>query len=702
MNSRIRKSARRLTLLLTPAAYSLLTAAPAWAAVGVGVGALWIGVTDGDGVAIGTYGLSLDNGSLTNPQAAPSAMVHHWLYSAFLTIIGLAMWLIDNVLSFQWLSIIATPIDFVGQKVAALVVSPAVLLFVGTLAAGFIAVNVLTGKLSRAAVQIGTAVILALLAVTLGSKPLSDLVGPDGGLAMGRDIGIELTTELSGKSSTGEQALSDFTTSLADNFVRTPTLVWNFGANLDADPYNCGGAWSAAVQTGDIDTVKDAVQGSCPGGERLHQFAMNDSSSKGATALMSILFALCVLAVFGYLCYQVVLLALSALFWAIVAIVALIAGMIPGSPQGLAIKSALDAVFAIIGMTCYIAILGLTGALTSAMFTLAGDDVIMAMPLVSLLLVALVLALRKVGKGLVAVRNRAAQRAASFGAGTDAVGNGLTSQNNSPGLLDRLDPLTAVPHATHTLSARTKSAATTAAKLGVATAAPEVAPFIGAADALMSKQAASQQRNQRAESTAAESRSPRPPRQSHGRPQSATSPPSIGSTDLPGESNAESTSRFAPPAAPPDTPSNPASSAEPSPGPRAPTAASTLSQLTPPPADNGAYTPTGLPAREHHSTGTDAAFLMARPATVEEAQKRFPALCGHLTTRGDYCINPADTCPHHPRRTHAAPAMHPALADLARGHGGSASTPDGLARPADSRDVRTELMMGNASADRQR
>ena len=43
-----------------------------------------------------------------------------------------------------------------------------------------------------------------------------------------------------------------------------------------------------------------------------------------------------------------------------------------------------------------------------------------------------------------------------------------------------------------------------------------------------------------------------------------------------------------------------------------------------------------------------------------------------------------------------------ALADLARGHGGSASTPDGLARPADSRDVRTELMMGNASADRQR
>ena len=50
MNSRIRKSARRLTLLLTPAAYSLITAAPAWAAVGVGVGALWIGVTDGDGV----------------------------------------------------------------------------------------------------------------------------------------------------------------------------------------------------------------------------------------------------------------------------------------------------------------------------------------------------------------------------------------------------------------------------------------------------------------------------------------------------------------------------------------------------------------------------------------------------------------------------------------------------------------------------
>lgn len=38
-----------------------------------------------------------------------------------------------------------------------------------------------------------------------------------------------------------------------------------------------------------------------------------------------------------------------------------------------------------------------------------------------------------------------------------------------------------------------------------------------------------------------------------------------------------------------------------------------------------------------------------RPQSVTEQRQRYPHLCGARTTRGDYCINPAGSCPHHPR-----------------------------------------------------
>lgn len=508
--ARVQLAARRATLLLTPLAYSFITAAPAWATVG-GVGAaLWVGVTDSSGVPVGAYGLSLNNGSLTNPMAAPSALSQNWLYSAFLTVIGLALWLVDNVLGFQWLQIIATPIDYVGRQISALTLSPAMVLAVGTIAAVIIAYNLAVGRMSRAGAQIGFAVILVLLAVTVGHGPISKLVGPSGALAQARDIGIEVSSDLSGKSVTGQEAIDQITTSLADHFARTPTLVWNWGADLDAAPYNCGDVWSAGVKAasttgGDLDNVKDAVKTGCPYGEQLHEYAMSDSPSKTVIGFFAVIFALAVLLVFGYLCYRVVILALSALFWAIVAIVALITGMVPGGSQTLAIKAALDTVFAVLGLIGYVAINGLVGHLTTAMFSLAGDNVVMTMPLVTLLLVALVLALRKVGNGLLGYRDKAARAIGALTSRDGATNGALAAAGTEgPSLLDRLDPLTAVPHAGRRLATTAKGLASTAAKVGVAAAAPQAAPFVGAADQLQSRLTTQNLRKNRHERAATE------------------------------------------------------------------------------------------------------------------------------------------------------------------------------------------------------
>jgi hypothetical protein len=472
---------RRLSLALaTSPMFSVWSASPAAADTGSGAIAAvsWLQVADSQNVAVGAYGLSINNGGITEPTAGAAALITHWLYGAFQTVIGLALWLLQNVLTFEWLAVISRPLEVVGTQLARLALSPGVIVAVGTIAAAFIAITMARGNISKAGAQIGTAVILAFLAVSLANKPIAELVGPTGLLAQGRDIGIELSTALApGAQQSGPQAVQTITSSLADNFARVPTMVWNFGANLDSAQYNCGPVWSAAIRAGDIDAVKDRVQQGCPGGAQLHDYAMNSASNQLTFGFLAVVFALAVLVVFGYLCFYIVVLALSALFWAMVAVVAAIAGLIPGPAQTLAVKAALDAIFSWLGMAAYVGIAGVVGALATAMFTAVGSDM-MAMPLVTMLLVAVFLALRRVRAGLVSVRDRSATKAARIAAGAGSASSSSQGQQESrprpaesSGALDRLDPLTAMPTAAGKagqFSKRVAGRATTAAGAAVA------------------------------------------------------------------------------------------------------------------------------------------------------------------------------------------------------------------------------------------
>ncbi|GAB4917184.1 MULTISPECIES: hypothetical protein [Mycobacterium] len=493
--------ARRTLLLLTPLVYSVARAAPAWASGTGAAAALWLGVADSDGVPIEKYGLSLNNGSLTDPTAAPPALAMHWAYSLYLAIISVPLWMGRNVDSFGWLEIIGAPFDFLGQQLTAMVHSPAVVLTVGTIAAAAIGVTIAIGRFSRGVAMIVTAVLLAYLSVALGAKPLDALIGPSGLLTTGRDIGIEAAAELSGKPATGQAAVDAQSASLADNFIRIPTQEMNFGADIDAPPYNCGPTWSNAIEAGDIDKVKDAVA-TCPDGKRLHDYAMADPTSRKLLVVFALIFAVTVWVVFGVLSLLVVILALSTLFWFIVAIIALVTGWIPGDNQDLALKASLDGVFSFFGMIAFTAIKGITGNLTGAMFAQAqrvhatanpgGDAILVAMPIVTMLLIAMVVALWKIRRRLVAGRDRAVRAVQAF---TGRTTNTATS--NIAGVLDRLDPLTAIPNTAQRLTRLTAHTAKTAAKVGLSAAFPEAAPFLQAADTLQSRVHAHNLKNSR-------------------------------------------------------------------------------------------------------------------------------------------------------------------------------------------------------------
>lgn len=694
---------RRVVLLLTPAMMSIINAAPAWAGTGATAAILWIGVSDSAHVPLGSYGLSLNNGSLTDPAAAPPALSMHWFYSLFLGIIATPIWLVNNVLSFKWLKVISQPFDFIGHQLTVMVHNPVVLTAIGLIAASIIAVTFALGKVGKAAAQITTAILLAYISIALANKPVSELLGPNGALTMGRDIGVEISSELSGKPLEGQQAVDALSQSLADHFARTPTLIWNFGQDLDAPPYNCGQVWSTAITSGPVDKVKDAVAQNCPGGQDLHDYAMSDPTSRKIIAFVAIIFALAVAIVFTYLCVQVVILALSAVFWAIVGIVALITGWIPGASQNLALKAALDAVFSFAGMTGMVAIVGLTGTLAGAMFSAAGGDLVVAMPLVSLMLVAIFIALRKVRKGILKARERTVQALQRFN-GSQGEMSGATN------ILERLDPLTAIPNATHRVTSLARHGATTAAKLGIAAAAPEAAPFLGAADQLQNRASIKNLKGSR-RAKADTSAQDTPATTELETPAWDAETVEVGDRirysggwDVIGKVNEKSVrlvnldDRL---------PFDQIEEVRTSAGAAVRIVSgqrSIIDQVTATGAHNS-YPQSGTPAPPVGG-GPAAEPILAAPserlygteripgptlphaASVAEHRQRFPHLCGAPTTRGGYCINAADSCRHH---AGSAPAIHPAIAALAH-QSDEPRTDDPDAMPEFYADIRGELM----------
>lgn len=640
-----------------------LAAAPPALADGVVAAAVvsWINVTDSHGVQVGAYGLSLDNGSLTNPTAGASSLITHWLYGIFQTIIGLALWLVDNVLSFEWLNILARPLNDLGPKLTAVALHPYLIVAVGTIAAVIIALNMVRGHVSKAGAQVGTAAVLALLAVTLANKPLAELIGSGGLLAQGRDIGLQLATALSpdSQAASGPYLVHRLSAGLADHFARVPTMVWNFGADLDSPTYHCGNLWSAAINAGDLDKVKDAVK-ACPNGKALHDYAIHGAAQHLTTGLMAVVFALAVLIVFGYLCYHVVILALSALFWAIVAVFAAVAGLIPGPAQTLAVKAALDAIFSWLGMAIYVAVVGVVGALSAALFNATSNSMV-AMPLVTMLLIAVFFALRRVRAGLVSVRDNAAQKTGAFGKSNSPVGGPLApAADANPGHLDRLDPLTSVPVITgkagHQARRAGKTMISTAGKLGSLIAAPEAA--VPAATAAAASKAASKiaapKRNTPASPNSAPTKTTAPP------PAQPTSAAAGGSSRAPVTAGAAQ-----PPAA--QHPPHP----KPRPNGQTPIPAAAPPALTPPPA---------APTPPHGSTSPApqrlAQLTATPPAHSPSPTPPSPPSATPTPTMPMTRISQAPAAPAHPAR---ATSVHPALLEAC------ATDPDGDSAPTAQR-----------------
>ena len=218
----------------------------------------WVQLADAKGINLWNYELAINfKSDIFDPGASVSAMLTEFLWKGYLGLTALAIWFVDWVLSFDWLTVIIAPLTAVGDAIRNIItqfgLAPAFLMVAGLVGAVFI----LRGKIARGVYEMLMSCFIVALSVTAFANPLELVAGPDGWIYQARDHTLELVAAM------GDQAQSDqnaITSELITTFVRQPAQLVSFGQILDGG--DCEEAYDTAVSAGPYgyeSDIRDAV-----------------------------------------------------------------------------------------------------------------------------------------------------------------------------------------------------------------------------------------------------------------------------------------------------------------------------------------------------------------------------------------------------------------------------------------------------------
>ncbi|MDZ4264849.1 MAG: hypothetical protein U1D00_03955, partial [Mycobacterium sp.] len=318
----------------------LIGTATAWADPGTGnssdAGNLlisWMGIKDSDGVPVAKYTLTLNEGGWDDPASTMFAKVASISYEIYLCITATALWLIKFVLDFQWMSLFTIPFQTIGRGVTDAMDRFGLAATALAVLAIVVVCTVLVGRTAKAFSNIAMGMLMIGVAATIFANPLSELVGPDGLLAKGRDTGLEIATSVSDGtlSKQGDGAnIDQMVSRLADRFLRSPTQMINFGTVADSISRKCREAWSAGINNERGDKLKDDIKG-CDSdkGEAMHQKSMGNPAAIMVPLSICGLLAAFLVAFACYFVWHVVKAAVQAMLYAALAPPAFAIGVIP-------------------------------------------------------------------------------------------------------------------------------------------------------------------------------------------------------------------------------------------------------------------------------------------------------------------------------------------------------------------------------------
>lgn len=295
----------------------------------------WIQLKDSRGIPMWNFELSLDRGGITSPDKFFWSSVTDWAWGAYRSWCALALWFLDWVLSFSWVSTIATPLLAVGDAMQSLVNRIGLVPTFLTVTALLAGLWFLKGRFTTAIWEVGIACVIAALASGIFAHPVQLVAGPDGYIVKANQTGQQLAAQLATGDSAGktpDQLRQAQTGQLVDTFVRQPTEMINFGRVLDGG--KCEGTYNEVIKKGPYGSksdIRDAVNG-CD--QSLGDYAANPSSSMAIGALVFMPASFVILLMGLMFAGSVIAAALWAMFQSLKAIVTMVTGLLPGGGRG--------------------------------------------------------------------------------------------------------------------------------------------------------------------------------------------------------------------------------------------------------------------------------------------------------------------------------------------------------------------------------
>ena len=371
----------------------LLLATSTAANAGDGMGApsalSWIQVKDSRDTLIWQYELSLDRGGVTSPGKLIWSFFVEIFWGFYQCLVAISIWLVDWVLDFGWLDLIAAPVVEVGDAMKTLVdalgVGPTFLTI--TAAAG--AWMMIRGKFSAGIFEIAIACLISALSLGMLADPVRDVVEDGGVLTDSRDAGLVVASSLQNdgtpEGGSSDELRAELTATMTDTFIRLPFQLVNFGEPLDGT--DCEDTFQDTLRSGPYgggDELREAVK-DC--NEDAGKIAENPNLGM-ATSAGALVPAGGIALLFTIVLAGVVLVAgVQAAYQALKMIVALLLALLPGGARGSLWRTAADLLISLAMLMFAVVFLAVYVLMIAAVFAGGSSGTLQSFIVVDLMMV---------------------------------------------------------------------------------------------------------------------------------------------------------------------------------------------------------------------------------------------------------------------------------------------------------------------------
>ena len=296
----------------------------------------WIQLTDSRGISIWNYELSLDRGGITSPDKFFWASITDTCWGFYRSGVALALWFLDWVMSFGWLSVVAAPMIAVGDAMQSVVQRVGAVPVLLTVAAVVAVAWMMRGRWATGIFELSMALVIAALATGVFAQPVRMVAGDNGLIVQSQQWGLELSAALADQTAAAgqspEQLRKAQTGLLVDTFVRIPTEMINFGRVLDGG--KCESDYTDVIQAGPYggeSDIRDKV-GDCD--SALKDYADQPTASMALGSLVFMPASFVILLMSLILAGSVIAAGCYAIYQSVKAIVSLVTGLLPGGSRG--------------------------------------------------------------------------------------------------------------------------------------------------------------------------------------------------------------------------------------------------------------------------------------------------------------------------------------------------------------------------------